>query len=159
MAATGSGRKEPRLARGRGQERAPLTQVRHPAEARVEADLSHLVGAGQEEVDHAVGDHAAREAEELVVKATPLPEAVPAAWRARLHAQQLPVGGGEARDLAHSAPDLRCRRGWLQEGGDGTGSACAPPPPPRHRAPRLSPPPRHPVVPLPCPFRFYPFRT
>lgn len=101
------GRKEPRLARGPCRERAPLTQVRHTVEARVEADLSHFVGACQEEVDHAVRDHAAREADELVVKATPLPEAVPAARRARLHAQQLPVGGGEARDLAHSAPDLR----------------------------------------------------
>lgn len=159
MAATGSGRKEPRLARGRGQERAPLTQVRHPAEARVEADLSHLVGAGQEEVDHAVGDHAAREAEELVVKATPLPEAVPAAWRARLHAQQLPVGGGEARDLAHSAPDLRCRRGWLQEGGTGRGRPVLLHPRPVTAPPASPRPPRHPVVPLPCPFRFYPFRT
>ncbi|KAK2490274.1 hypothetical protein MC885_001090, partial [Smutsia gigantea] len=73
-----------------GWEGASLTQVRHAAEAWVEADLSHLVGARQEEVDHAVSDYAAGEADELVVEAAPLPEAVPAAWRAGLHAQQLP---------------------------------------------------------------------
>ena len=100
----------------RGREGTPLTQMRHAAEPRVEADLAHLVGARQEEVDHAVGDHAARKADELVVEAAPLPEAVPAAWRAGLHAQQLPVGGGEAGDLAHRAPDLRGVGGWLQAG-------------------------------------------
>lgn len=79
----------------------------HSAEARVEANLSHLVGARQEEVNHTICDHAAWEAYELVVEAAPLPEAVPKAWSPGVHAQQLPVGGGKARDLAHRAPNLR----------------------------------------------------
>lgn len=88
----------------------------HAAEARVKADLAHFVGASQEEVDHAIGDHAAWEADKLVVEAAPLSEAVPAAGRAGLHAQQLPVGGGEARDLAHCAPYLPGMGGWVQQG-------------------------------------------
>lgn len=78
--------------------------MRHAAEAGVEADLAHLVGARQEEVDHAVCDHAAWETHELVVEAAPLPEAVPAAWCTRLHTQHLTVGGGEARNFSHRAP-------------------------------------------------------
>lgn len=81
--------------------------MRHAAEAWVEADLSHLIGARQEEVDHAVSDYAAWEADELMVEAAPLPKAVPAAWCTGLHAQQLSVGSGEARDLAHCAPHLQ----------------------------------------------------
>lgn len=110
--------------------RGPLTQMRHAAEAGVEADLAHLVGARQEEVDHAVGDHAAREADELVVEAAPLPEAVPAARRSWLQAQQLPVGRGEARDLSYRAPHLPGVGGRLQAGRNGTGgglySLCPP---------------------------------
>lgn len=115
-----------------GREGAPLTQMRHAAEARVEAHLAHLVGARQEEVDHAVGDHAAWKAHELVVEATPLPEAVPVAWRAGLHAQQLPVGGGEARDLAHRAAHLRAVGGWprgCRDTGGGSGGWTYTPPP------------------------------
>lgn len=77
--------------------------MRHAVEPRVEAHLPHLVGARQEEVDHAIGDHAAREARELVVEAALLAEAVAEARRTRVHAQHLPVGGGEARDLPHRA--------------------------------------------------------
>lgn len=95
-------------------EGGPLTQMRHAAEAGVEADLAHLVGARQEEVDHAVCDHAAWETHELVVEAAPLPEAVPAAWCTRLHTQHLPVGGGEARNFSHRAPHLSGVGGWLQ---------------------------------------------
>lgn len=84
----------------------PLTQMCHAAEARVEADLSHLVGARQEEVNHAVGDHAAWEAKELVVKAAPLPEAVPTAWGTRIHSQQLPV---QRRPLQHVHKPLQPR--------------------------------------------------
>lgn len=105
-----------RVPGGPGREGAPLTQMRHAAEAWVETDFAHLVGARQEEVDHTVRDHAAWKAHQLVVEAAPLPEAVPAAWRSRLHAQQLPVGGGEAGDLPHRAADLRGVGGWLQAG-------------------------------------------
>lgn len=93
------------------QEGAPLTQMCHPVEAWVKAHLAHFVCAGQEEVDHAVCDHAAWEANELVVEALLLPEAVPKAWGARLHTQQLPVGGSVARDLPHRAPYLQGARG------------------------------------------------
>lgn len=89
--------------------------MRHAAEARVEAHLAHLIGARQEEVDHTVCDHAAWKAEELVVEAAPLPEAVPSARRAGLQTQQLPVGSGEARDLAHRSPHLPGVGGRLQE--------------------------------------------
>lgn len=90
--------------------------MRHAAETRIEAHLAHLIGARQEEVDHAVCDHAAWKAEELVVETAPLPEAVPAAWRARLQTQQLPVGSGEAGDLAHRSPHLPGVKERLQEG-------------------------------------------
>lgn len=97
-------------------EGVPLTQMSHAAEAGVETDLAHLVSPRQEEVNHAVGDHAAREADELVVEAAPLPEAVPEAWGAGLHAQQLPISGGKAGDLAHRAPHLQGEGGCLQAG-------------------------------------------
>jgi hypothetical protein len=79
----------------------------HAAEARVESHLAHLLRARQKEVNHAVGHHAAWETHELMVEAAFLTEAVPETWGAGLHAQQLPVSGGEARDLAHRAPYLR----------------------------------------------------
>lgn len=97
------------------QEAAPLTQMCHPVEARVKAHLAHFVRARQEEVDHAVGDHAVWEAKELVVETTFMPKAVPKAWGARLHSQQLPVGGRETRDLPHRAPNLPGVRGCSNE--------------------------------------------
>lgn len=127
-------------------EGGPLTQMRHAAEARIEAHLAHLIGARQEEVNHAVCDHAAWKAEELVVEAAPLPEAVPAAWRARLQTQQLPVGSGEARDLAHRSPHLSRVGGRFQEERElevGVVSATSAPG----------------AVPLPCPFPLQPRRT
>lgn len=79
----------------------------YAAQARIEADLSHLVSARQKEVDHAISDHAAWEANELVVEATPLPEAVPEAWGTLFHAQQLPVSSSKTRNLPHCSPNLR----------------------------------------------------
>lgn len=128
-------------------EGAPLTQMSHAAEAGVEADLAHLVSPRQEEVNHAVGNHAAWEADELMVEAAPLPEAVPEAWGAGLHAQQLPVSGGEAGDLAHRAPHLQGEGGWLQAAGDRApegGKVCAPVPS---------------GVPLPHPLPLHPCKT
>lgn len=50
---------------------SPLTQVSHPCQSRVEADLLDFVCAGQEEVDDAVGHNAVGESLDGVVEAPP----------------------------------------------------------------------------------------
>lgn len=49
----------------------PLTQVSHPCEPRVKADLLDFVCASQEEVDDAIGHDAVGESLDDIVKAPP----------------------------------------------------------------------------------------
>lgn len=83
----------------------PLTQVSHPGEARVKADLLDFVCASQEEVDDSIGHHAVGETLDDVVEAPPHVETVPLLLP-RLDGDGLPVGGGVARELSDSPSHL-----------------------------------------------------
>ena len=88
----------------------PLTQVSHPGEARVEADLLDFVCASQEEVDDSVGHDAVGESLDAVVEAPPHVQTVPVVLPP-LNGDGLPVGGGVTRDLS-DGPSHLGRGGW-----------------------------------------------
>lgn len=97
----------------------PLTQVSHPGEARVKADLLDFVGASQEEINDAVGHHAVGESLDNVVEAPPHVETVPVV-PPRLDGDGLPVGGGVTCDLPDGPSHLgrgegACTSGNIQK--------------------------------------------
>lgn len=83
----------------------PLTQVGHPCQSGVKADLLDFVRAGQEEVDDAVGHNAVGESLDGVVEAPPHVKAVPVVL-ARFNGDGLPVGGGVPCDLSDGPSHL-----------------------------------------------------
>lgn len=100
-----------------------LTKVGNPVEARVKANLQHLLCMCQEEVDHAISDYTIRETFNDVVIALTDSQAI-SSLTTRLHADLFSVGGEVACNLPYCSTHLQKTNNNVEDGWCGLLCVC-----------------------------------